>query len=118
MRQGKVQRMTKKNGLPCDSVISFIQDKAKRWWLYTECGIVELADSELQRWWANPDAVVQRRLYDVFDGALPNVPSFNSAALSPDGRVWFASGFVVQMMDPSKVSPSSAGGHIHRIGYR
>ena len=46
LRQGKVQRMTKKNGLPCDSVISFIQDSAKRWWLYTECGVVELPDSE------------------------------------------------------------------------
>ena len=106
LRQGSVRRMTKKNGLPCDSIISFIQDKAKRWWLYTECGIVELADAELQRWWATPDAVVQRRLYDVLDGALPNVPSFNSAALSPDGRVWFATGFVVQMIDPPKVSPA------------
>lgn len=29
-REGKVQRMTTKNGLPCDFVISFIQDKEKR----------------------------------------------------------------------------------------
>ena len=29
LRQNKVQRMTKKNGLPCDSVISFIEDDAK-----------------------------------------------------------------------------------------
>ena len=34
MRQGKVQRMTTKNGLPCNSVISFIKDKEKRWWLH------------------------------------------------------------------------------------
>ena len=47
LRQGKVQRMTTKNGLPCDSIISFIQDAEKRWWLYTDCGVVELADSEL-----------------------------------------------------------------------
>ena len=26
-RKGKVQRMTTKNGLPCDFVISFIQDR-------------------------------------------------------------------------------------------
>ena len=44
------------------------------------------------------------RVYDVLDGALPNEPSFNSAATSPDGRVWFASGFVLQMVDPSKLS--------------
>ena len=73
LRQGKVQRMTTKNGLPCDFVISFIQDKEKRWWLYTRCGVVEFSDSELQRWWANPDAIVQNRVYDTFDGAQPNI---------------------------------------------
>ena len=76
LRQDKVQRMTKKNGLPCDSVISFIKDSLKRWWLYTECGVVEMPGTELQRWWLDPDAVVQTRLYDVLDGALPNEPSF------------------------------------------
>jgi signal transduction histidine kinase/ligand-binding sensor domain-containing protein len=106
-REGKVQRMTTKNGLPCDFIISFIQDKQKRWWLYTRCGVVEFSDSELQRWWANPDTIVQNRLYDTFDGAQPNVPAFNSAACSPDGRVWFTSGVVVQMVDPSKLSQQS-----------
>ena len=105
LRQHKVQRMTKKNGLPCDSVISFIEDNVKRWWLYTGCGVVELPDSELQRWWANPEAVVQTHVDDVFDGARPQGgPSFNSAAYTSDGRVWFASGFVLQMVDPSTLS--------------
>ena len=103
-REGNVQRMTTKNGLPCDFIISFIQDKEKRWWLYTRCGVVEFSDSELQRWWTNPDTIVQNRVYDTFDGAQPNVPSFNSADCSPDGRVWFTSGVVVQMVDPSKLS--------------
>jgi signal transduction histidine kinase len=103
-REGKVQRMTTKNGLPCDFVISFIQDKEKRWWLYTRCGIVEFSDSELQRWWTNPDAIVRNHAYDTFDGAQPNVPAFNSAACSPDGRVWFTSGVVVQMVDPVRLS--------------
>ena len=103
-RTGKVQRVTTKNGLPCDFVISFTQDKEKRWWLYTRCGVVEFSDSELQRWWANPDAMVQNRVYDTFDGAQPNIGSFNQAATAPDGRVWFASGVVVQMVDPSRLS--------------
>ena len=117
-RGGKVQRMTTKNGLPCDEIISFIQDKEKRWWLYTRCGIVELADSELQRWWTNPEAVVQTRLYDSFDGAQPNVAPFNSAALSPDGRVWFANGLVVQVLDPSRLSqkaPPAADTYVESV---
>lgn len=109
-REGKVQRMTTKNGLPCDFIISFIQDKEKRWWLYTRCGIVEFSDSDLQRWWSNAEAIIQTRVFDTFDGAQPNIPSFNSADCSPDGRVWFTSGVVVQMVDPSALDhklPSS-----------
>ena len=106
-RMGKVQRMTTKNGLPCDFIITLIEDREKRWWLYTRCGVVELSDSELQRWWANPDAMVQNRLYDTFDGAQPNIGSFNASASTSDGRVWFSSGVVVQMVDPSKLSPKA-----------
>ena len=96
--------MTTENGLPCSAVFSFVEDKEKRWWLYTDCGVLELADSELQRWWSDPRAVVQTRIYDRLDGAQPNAPYFNSASYSPDGRVWFANGQVVQMVDPSTLS--------------
>jgi ligand-binding sensor domain-containing protein len=47
LRRGKVQRMTTENGLPCSAVLSFVEDKEKRLWLYTDCGVLELADSEL-----------------------------------------------------------------------
>lgn len=104
LRQGKAQRMTTRNGLPCNFVTSFIEDREKRWWLYTDCGIVELPDSELQRWWANADVKVQVRVYDELDGAEAGRPDFNSAAYSADGRVWFASGKWVQMLDPSRLS--------------
>lgn len=100
-REGKVQRMTTKNGLPCDFIISFIQDKEKRWWLYTRCGIVEFSDTDLQRWWSDPEAGIQTRIFDTFDGAQPNISSFEATACSTDGRVWFTSGVVVQMVDPS-----------------
>ncbi len=104
-RQAKVHRMTTNNGLPCNSVISFIEDKENRWWLHTGCGVVQFPDSEFERWRANPEAVIQIRVYDVLDGARPaGGPSFNAAAYSPDGRVWFATGFVVEMVDPSKLS--------------
>jgi len=105
LRQGKVQQMTKKNGLPCEGIISLVEDKRNNWWLNTQCGIVEFSDSELQRWWANPEAVIQARLYDVLDGARPSArPPFHSAASSLDGRVWFVNSGVVQMVDPSRLS--------------
>jgi signal transduction histidine kinase/ligand-binding sensor domain-containing protein len=101
-RQGKWQRLTTKNGLPCDQILSFIEDKEERWWLYTDCGVVELPDSELQKWWTQPEAVVQTRLYDALDGAQPNTSFFNSAAYSADDRVWFVNGFVLQMVEASR----------------
>ena len=104
IREGKVQRMTTKNGLPCNFVSSFIEGRDKSWWLYTDCGIVELPDSELKRWWKNPDAMVQIRVLDESDGARAGRPVFNSAAYSSDGRAWFAQGNVVQMVDPSRLS--------------
>jgi len=104
-RDSKVQRMSTRNGLPCDQIFSFLEDREQRWWLYTDCGVVELPDSELQRWWANPETVVHTRLYDVLDGARPGgYAFFNAGAYSPDGRVWFANGSAVQMLDPSQLS--------------
>ncbi len=105
LRQGKVQRMTTKNGLPCSGIISFVQDKEKRLWLNTKCGVVEFSDSELQRWWARPEAAIQAHFYDALDGARPSArPPFKSSANSPDGRVWFVNSGVVQMLDPFRLS--------------
>ena len=117
LRQGKVQRLTTKNGLPCESIFSFVQDNEKRWWLNTQCGIVEFSESELQRFWANPDAVIQTRVYDVLDGSRPSTrPPFNSAATSRDGRVWFVNSGVVQMVDPVYARiKSAAGNDVHRV---
>ena len=51
-----------------------------------------------------PGPIVQSRLYGVLDGARPAPPSFTSAAYSSDGRVWFVTGVVVQMLDPFRLS--------------
>jgi len=48
--------------------------------------------------------IVQARVYDELDGARAGRPTFNSAAYSSDGRVWFAQGNIVQMLDPSRLT--------------
>lgn len=105
LRQGTAQRMTTKNGLPCAGIFSFVQNRDKRWWLNTQCGVVEFPNSELERWWADPDAVIRTRVYDILDGARPSSrPPFNPSASSPDGRVWFVNSGVVQMLNPARLS--------------
>jgi PAS domain S-box-containing protein len=101
LRAGKVQRLGKENGLPCDEVDGFAVDDNKNLWLDTPCGFIEIAASDVQRWWIHPDAIVQARVFGTLDGARPGRVSFNPAAKSPDGRLWFVNGVVLQMIDPS-----------------
>jgi signal transduction histidine kinase/ligand-binding sensor domain-containing protein len=98
-RVGNIQRLTKRNGLPCDGVFGFIRDDQQNWWLEAPCGYISITDSEMQRWWAKPDTVVQYRLFDIFDGASTEIDDFNPATKSPDGRLWFAT-HSVQTIDP------------------
>ena len=106
LRQDKLELMSSKNGLPCDAAVSAIEDKDKRWWVFMDCGIVEFPDSELERWRSNPQTIIRTRVYDALDGVRtgPRASFNNAVALSPDGRVWFATGGVVQMVDPSMLS--------------
>jgi PAS domain S-box-containing protein len=104
LRAGKVQRLGKENGLPCDEVNGFAVDDNKRLWLSTSCGFIEIAAADVQRWRNHPDSIVQSSLFDTLDGALPNVVPFNPAAKSPDGRLWFVNNVVLQMIDPSHLS--------------
>jgi PAS domain S-box-containing protein len=103
-RAGKVQRLGKENGFPCDGVNSFAVDDNKHLWLNTPCGFVALAVSDIERWWLHPDTIVQARLFGPLDGALPGATAFNPAAKSPDGRLWFVNSVVLQMIDPSHLS--------------
>jgi ligand-binding sensor domain-containing protein/two-component sensor histidine kinase len=104
LRAGKVQRLGKENGLPCDGVNGFAVDDNRNLWLSTPCGFIEIAASDVQRWWIHPDTIVQARVFGTLDGALPGSVSFNPAARSPDGRLWFVNNVVLQMIDPSHLS--------------
>ncbi|HXM08706.1 MAG TPA: two-component regulator propeller domain-containing protein [Terriglobales bacterium] len=104
LRAGKVQRLGKENGLPCDGVNGFVVDDNKNLWLNTPCGLIEIAAADVQRWWIHSDTIVQPRLFGTLDGARPGRVSFNPTAKSPDGRLWFVNGVVLQMIDPSHLS--------------
>src|ERR1035438_8759526 len=70
-QNGKVQSLTVRNGLPCDVIYALISDRKATLWLYAACGLIAIPNAELQRWWKSPDAMVNTRLLDVFDGAQP-----------------------------------------------
>ncbi|MEO7274039.1 MAG: triple tyrosine motif-containing protein, partial [Vicinamibacterales bacterium] len=102
-RNGVRRTLTTRNGLPCDTVNAFVADAKGGLWLYLQCGLVEVAGAELEQWWAQPEAVLRMRTFDAGDGVQPGAAAFHGAARTPDGRLWFANGFVVQMIDPARV---------------
>jgi len=104
-KDGRMQTLTSKNGLKCDAIYSAIRDDHRTLWLYTKCGLIGVADSELERWWREPGSVIQSRILDALDGARPSSSPFQpTASKSPDGRLWFANDGIVQMFEPNRSS--------------
>jgi signal transduction histidine kinase len=102
-KNGKKQTLTVRNGLPCDNVFSHVLDSHGSLWLSTECGLVEITDTELHRWWQEPKAKLRTRVLDTFDGVQPGYAYFNGAARTPDGRLWFVQYTALQVIDPSRM---------------
>ena len=112
-KDGKQQTLTVRNGIPCDAVYALIADSQGDLWLYTQCGLVDIAVTELRRWWGQPDTTVHVRTFDGFDGVQPGRAPFGAAARSPDGRLWFANGIVLQMIDPGHLTANALPPPVH-----
>jgi len=113
-RNGSLQTLTERNGLPCDVIYSLISDRESTLWLYAACGVIAIPNTELQRWWESPNATVKSRLFDVFDGARPmSTPFQPNVSLSPDGRLWSANQNVLQMIDPARLDSNPIVPPVH-----
>jgi signal transduction histidine kinase len=99
-KAGKQQILTVKNGLPCNVIYSLITDNNGALWLYTQCGILEISNVELEKWWVDAGMVLQIQTLGAVDGAQPGRVPFQGAARSPDGKLWFANYTALQVIDP------------------
>jgi len=57
--------------------------------------------------------VLKLRVFDVFDGVQPGWAPFQTAARTPDGRLWFTNGAVLQMIDPSHLYENTLPPLVH-----
>jgi signal transduction histidine kinase/streptogramin lyase len=112
-RNNQRRLLTTQSGLPCNTVHALINDAAGNLWLNLHCGLAEITDADLKKWWQNPDMIVHPRVFDVFDGARPGHAPWGAAARSADGRLWFANGSVLQMVDPAQISENGAPPPVH-----
>lgn len=97
----KKQILNVRNGLPCNEVNSLISDDAGNLWLYAQCGLIKIGNDQMQLWWEHPDRKLELRVLDTFDGVQPGFAYFNNSTKTPDGRLWFANGAVLQVIDPA-----------------
>jgi signal transduction histidine kinase len=103
LNDGVTKKLTVQNGLPCNRLYSMIFDDRGSLWLNAACGLLELPGDELQAWWANSDAKLKLRVFDVLDGAQPVLSPFgHTTAKSPDGTLWFANMFALQTVNPTQ----------------
>jgi len=100
-KNGKQQILTVRNGLPCNYVTALISDNAGNLWLDSQCGLVEIPKDQMKLWWARSDSKLSLRVFDTVDGVRPGLARFNTSAKTLDGRLWFANGSVVQVIDPA-----------------
>ena len=63
------QVLNKRNGLPCDVIFSAIRGDDGVFWLYSQCGLMKVARSEVDRWRERSDSKLTVEVFDKFDGA-------------------------------------------------
>jgi PAS domain S-box-containing protein len=97
------ETLNSKNGLPCDGVHWSKEDGSGSVWLYMPCGLVRVAQSELDAWASGATRSVQATVFDATDGvrAVGTYGSFGPhVTRSPDGRIWFLPWDGVSVIDP------------------
>ncbi|MHB8214850.1 MAG: two-component regulator propeller domain-containing protein [Candidatus Sulfotelmatobacter sp.] len=114
------QVLDKRNGLPCEVVFSATRDDVGALWLYSQCGLLKIAQSEFDRWRERSDIKLTVEVFDKSDGALPTAVANVSqpiTAKTSDGRLWFLSRRNAQTIDPKQIyrNPLAPPVHIEKI---
>jgi signal transduction histidine kinase/ligand-binding sensor domain-containing protein len=104
---GHVATLSTANGLPCNKVHWIIEDDSSSYWLYTQCGLLRVARTELDAWVAEPRRTIQVTTFDAADG-IRLVPTLSGlrpqVSKSSDGKIWFINYDTVSFFDPSRMA--------------
>ena len=100
---GRIANLTTSNGLPCEKVIWTTEDADGLLWMYTGCGLVRVARSDVDAWIANPTRRIEPTVWDAAEGALPGAapsPFGPTYAHAADGKLWYPTREDIQVVDP------------------
>ena len=93
-----------------------MEDDAHSVWLYTACGLVRIARSDLDAWASNPKQTIQAAVFDSSDGVSSHrFPGGYSAnvAKSADGKLWFLRRGGVSVLDPHHLAFNTLPPPVH-----
>lgn len=116
LANGNVETLTTASGLPCNTVHWVMDDGESSYWLYTACGLLRIARTEIDAWIKDPKRKVEPTVFDRSDGIsllsilLPTRPHVSS---SPDGKIWFENVDKLSVIDPSHVGINTVPPPVH-----
>ncbi|HNQ88937.1 MAG TPA: two-component regulator propeller domain-containing protein [Verrucomicrobiota bacterium] len=103
LRNGQFAAVTTRQGLPGETVVSITDDQTGHLWLATSRGLVRVNQAQLNQCADGQSGPLDCLQLDLTDGLTslefegPNQPN---ACRTPDGRLWFATGTGLAMVDP------------------
>ena len=112
-RSRNVCVLDEQGGLPCSNINNFVFDFEGNLWLYTECGLAKLAESDFKSWQRDPSHKVQPRLFDWMDGVQTASPPFEAAARTRDGKLWFNNQSALEIVDPAPIATNQLPPPVH-----
>ncbi|HTS28286.1 MAG TPA: two-component regulator propeller domain-containing protein [Bryobacteraceae bacterium] len=116
VKDGRVATLTSKNGLPCDTVHWVIEDNDHSFWLYTACGLVRIARTELDAWAADSKQMIHPTVFGSSDGVRSRsqtVACSPQVAKSTDGKLWFLPFDGVSVIDPRHIPYNNLPPPVH-----
>ena len=116
IQNGRVATLTTANGLPCNTVHWIIEDDLSSYWLYTQCGLLRVARTDMGAWIADPKRTIRPKTFGVTDGIhlVPILKGLRPAVTkSSDGKIWFINGDTLSFIDPSKMGTNTLPPPVH-----
>jgi signal transduction histidine kinase/ligand-binding sensor domain-containing protein len=103
IKDGHIETLSSKNGLPCDEVHWSIEDDDHAVWVYMPCGLARIERSEWYAWVDDPRHVIKSIIFDNSDG-VASIGVYGSfgprVTKSSDGKIWFPTYDGVSVIDP------------------
>lgn len=107
LRRGGVHRFDFSSGLPEGPIEGIVEDDFGRLWLNHDAGVARVARAELQAWAVYSNQVPAVMNFTVADGlsSLGTRGSPQGCLKTRDGRLWFAKGNGLTVVDPALCPP-------------